>query len=115
MARNINSTNDNIGRYSQGGETERYPNRLGWWERRPFSESVSDKTITLSHRYNRRPDILSTDLYGTPHLSWLILQMNNIVDINEEFITGVELRIPTQSRVQLEILTQETGGVTPSV
>ncbi len=108
--RNSNSTDEQNSRYVQGGETDRLPNRLDWWERRNFDRRDDDIKLTLSIRYNLRPDLLSFDLYGTPNLAWLILQYNNIVDINEEFITGKQIVVPSEPRVQSEILTKQPGG-----
>ena len=107
------STESRRSRYVQGGATEVYTNRLGWWERRDLSKSDDDVTIVISKTYDKRPDLLATDLYGTPILQWLVLQYNNILDINTEFVTGKELTLPTDERVIIELMNQPVGGVVP--
>jgi hypothetical protein len=111
-----NAVDNAKSRYTQGGDTETFNRRLGWWERDLDSlrEDDSDEFITLSTKYNLRPDLLAVDIYGSSLLGWLILQFNNIVDINEEFITGKTLRLPTQQRVLFDFLNKRTGGISPA-
>lgn len=111
MARTNNSADNGLSRYVQGGDVERYPNRLGWWERRVIERAEDDIPITLSNSFDKRPDLLAFTLYGKPNYGWLILQYNNIVDINEEFVTGKEILVPSPARVSLAIMTNQPGGV----
>lgn len=99
-------------RYTQGGETDVYRQRLGWWERdaETFQHDASDLFITIPRAYDRRPDRLAFDYFGRASLQWLILQYNNIVDINEEFVAGKQIRVPDPSRVSLTFLNKKTGG-----
>ena len=100
MARNsINNANS---RYSKGGVTETYPTRLGWWERFIFPTSTSDVDYTIESKYSKRPDLLSYDVYGTPSYMWVILQYNNILDINTEFVEGASIVLPAPQRVKME-------------
>jgi hypothetical protein len=94
-------------RYVQGGVTDVFPNSLGWWEKRVdiAKDQTSDINITLQKIYDRRPDLLSYYVYNRPDLKWLILMYNNIVDINEEFVAGAQLVLPSPTRVFTEILT----------
>lgn len=94
------------GRYVQGGSSEQLEDRIGWWDRRPFAPSVTDVTLTITTRYAKRPDLLAFDAYGKATLAWVILQYNNIVDINEEFIEGSQIQLPTRERVMTEFLTR---------
>jgi len=99
-----------ISRYTQGGVTDRYKTRVGWWERRIFTQSDNDRAeVILSHE-SRRPDLVATRVYGRPTLAWFVLQYNNIVDIETEFLAGAELRLPTERRLYLDFLTQPVGG-----
>jgi len=100
-------------RYTQGGETETYEKRLGWWERDidTFQPDVSDIIVTIAPQYDRRPDKMAFDFYGRSGLMWLVLQYNSIVDINEEFIAGKKIRLPEPSRASLTLLNKRTGGV----
>lgn len=106
-----NSIDDPNSRYVQGGVTDVYPNRLGWWERSPPVFATDDIMITsLAPKYNRRPDLLAYDLYGKAVLQWVVLWYNTIVDINTEFVTGATLRCPSSARLYSSILTSQTGG-----
>ncbi len=113
-----NSIDDPNSRYVQGGVTDVYPDRLGWWERTPPTFSSDDIMIpSLNPKYNTRPDLLAYDLYGKAVLAWVILWYNTIVDINEEFISGASIRCPSSARLFSSILTSQTGGnvvTTPS-
>jgi hypothetical protein len=108
------SDRQNSGRYVQGGSVEPYPNRIGWWERKPMEHDSSDVSFELTVKYNKRPDLLAYDLYGSARLMWLVLQFNNVVDINLEFITGKTLRLPTRSRVYSELLTKQVPLTIPT-
>jgi hypothetical protein len=90
-------------RYNKGGQTVSYPNRLDWWERYVFPISKEDVLYTIESKYNKRPDLLAYDVYGSPVYTWFILQYNNIIDINIEFVTGTMIRLPTVYRVKTEI------------
>lgn len=91
-------------RFTKGGQTVLNKNMLGWWERRIFTPHISDVSFELDMKYNKRPDLLAYDIYGTPALMWLVLQYNNILDINTEFVTGKTITLPTPTRVYTEIL-----------
>lgn len=104
------STNSASGRYVQGGSTEQYQNRIGWWERRTFERSSDDITITVTPRTAGRPDLIAFDIYEKANLQWFVLQYNNIVDINTEITPGTRLLLPTPARMQSTVMTQSTGG-----
>lgn len=97
-------------RYTQGGTTDRYQSRIGWWEKRRLTRNDNDWTVTILSHENKRPDLVAYRKYRRADLDWLVLQYNNIVDVETEFLTGVELRLPTERRVYLDLLTQPTGG-----
>ena len=114
----LNNSLDNAkGRYTQGGETEAFDQRLGWWERdlETLRQADDDLFIVIQPQYNKRPDLLAADFYGSTLLMWMVLQFNNIVDINEEFITGKEIRMPSTQRVLFDFLNKRTGGVAPRI
>lgn len=94
------------GRYVQGGVSDSFSDRIGWWERRILAKSSSDVAITITARYHKRPDLLAADLYGRPTDQWVILQLNNIVDINVEFVQGKQIVVPTKQRMNQEFLTK---------
>lgn len=98
------SINNRDGRYVQGGRTHQLADRMGWWERTNLARSDTDVTVTIQSKYHRRPDKMAFDVYGKASLMWLILQYNNIIDINEEFVTGATIILPTPSRARAELL-----------
>lgn len=100
----VKANTQSQGRYVQGGKTDDFGNKLGWWERKVFNYSYSDVTLVLPSKYNRRPDLLAFDLYGKAGLQWFILQYNTISDITE-FESGLLLTLPTRSRLLSEMLT----------
>ena len=110
-----NSVEYQYSRYVQGGLTDRYNNRLGWWERDLdlLVEDDTDVFITIAPKYDKRPDLLAADYFGSTLLMWLVLQFNNIVDINEEFIAGKRIRMPATQRVLFDFLNKPTGGIPP--
>lgn len=93
-------------RYSQGGDIDVFINRLGWWEPYDLTENQNDDIFipSLPKVYAFRPDLLANDVYGKSGYDWVILQYNNIVDIQEEFITGATLILPSKSRVNIDIM-----------
>lgn len=99
------STGNREGRYTQGG-TSTQTDRLRWWERRIIPYSDDDMFIVISNRYHRRPDVLAFDMYRKAKYQWLVLQYNNIVDVNTEFVVGTTVRLPSLARVQREIMTR---------
>lgn len=90
-------------RYTQGGESVVLEKRIGWWERRIIEKSNDDIKFIIEKKHERRADKISNEVYGKSNLDWLVLQYNNIVDINEELITGKELLLPSPERVLFEI------------
>jgi hypothetical protein len=92
------------GRYSAGGTTESQPDRIGWWERKIFPRADTDVEIIITPKYALRPDALAFDLYGSSTLMWAVLQYNNIIDINTEFVEGVTLIVPTKARLLSQLL-----------
>lgn len=99
------------GRYGYGGGVVDLDARLGWWERKIFPKSPTDLTVVIEGKYVKRPDLLSYDVYGTSHLQWLVLQYNNIIDINVEFVDGNVVQLPAKSRVFTEILNKHSQAL----
>ena len=61
-------------------------------------ETLSDKTLSfiLQPKYDRRPDILANDLYGSPRLWWVFVHYNRdvIKDPIMDFKSGIKLVAP---------------------
>lgn len=100
----LNSFNSKNSRYRFGGQTAlRKPGQLGWWDRGNVrkNSSFTDITLTITPRYAGRPDLVAYDYLGSTTYMWLVLQYNNIVDINEEFVVGKELQLPAAESLSL--------------
>jgi hypothetical protein len=108
------STNKRRSRYTQGGSTDVFPDRLGWWERRTIRQRDDDNFRTITGQEAGRPDLIAFNAYGDASLAWLVLQYNNIVDNVVELAEGTEIRLPPKERVSLSILTGSVGGVIQS-
>jgi len=100
-------------RYAQGGNTDQFSNRLGWWERFDLTDNHDNDIVIdkLPKTYEKRPDLLAFDVYGRSDFDWVILQFNNIVDIEEEFITGSRLVIPNKMRVNVDIMSNSSRNI----
>ena len=104
------STNNRLSRYVQGGLTDQYSNRAGWWERYPLEKRPDDIRHTITSTEAHRPDLIAYNEYGKATLQWLVLQYNAIVDQNTELNAGDVILLPTQRRVMIEIQTHPVGG-----
>jgi hypothetical protein len=102
------SVNRPKSRYSQGGTTEVLKNRIGYWDRRVFPTDSTDIVITLDNQYHRKPWLVAYDVYKDVELMWFILQYNNILDVDTEFVTGTVLRLPTTYRLRIGLLSRGT-------
>jgi hypothetical protein len=93
------------GRYLVGGDTDVFANRLGWYERdlSILERQLDDVTYLITKDREFKPSLVSYDVYKTTELEWLVLMYNNIVDINEEFVTGKYLQLPSYSRALYQI------------
>jgi len=99
-------------RYTQGGTTDVYPNRTGWWERRKIEKDDTDMIFEVQPDEAKRPDLIAAHAYDRDNLGWVVLQYNNIVDIETELLTGKVLRLPSLRRLTLDVLSRQTGGNT---
>lgn len=62
-----------------------------------------DIVVTLTQEFLQRPDLLSSQYYGTPDLWWVILEFNGISDPLFGLKLGQVIRIPAFERVQAAI------------
>ena len=107
---NKNSLRKRTSRLLQGGETEVFENRLGWYEKRNDIEKdrYDDITFTITKRFEYKPWLLSQIYYDREDLDCVILEYNNIVDIMEEFVVGRTIKIPPKNRVNYSLITKST-------
>lgn len=108
---NTKSTDNRNSRYVQGGTTELYSNRTGWWERRVFERQDDDIRFIVGNSEARRPDVISQAVYGKAIYAWLVLEYNNIIDVETELLSGAELFLPSKQRLILDIITKAPGGL----
>ena len=100
----INSLTSTTSRYTQGGKTVKFADRMGWWERRNIPPHDTDVYVEITPRYHKRPWMMAHDYFGDPQLDWVILQINAVLDISEDFVTGKVMRVPSKQRLLYEIL-----------
>ena len=74
---------------------------LDWWNALTIIGSNTDIIVTLNARYNRRPDLLSNDLYGTPGYWWVFAVRNPdiIKDPIFDMIPGITIYAPDKSNI----------------
>lgn len=109
MATTKDSSQQRYSRYAQGGKVEKFVNRLGWWERTVYARQPDDLVIMIERKFHKRPDLLAHHLYGRANLMWVLLQFNNIIDIETEFVHGRIITAPSFSRLTTSILTGSIG------
>ena len=93
------------GRYTKGGKTDKFPTRLGWWERNLsfLDRQLDDIAYQITDADAYRIDLISYSVYNKADLGWVILQYNNIVDIMEELSPGKIILLPSSQRVLTDI------------
>jgi len=73
---------------------------LDFMEYRDIPADDSDQALSVSSKFNQRPDLLSNDLYGTPDLWWIFIVRNpdQMVDPIYDLVAGLEIYVPTKQR-----------------
>jgi hypothetical protein len=63
--------------------------------------SDNDEYYTIENKYDRRPDLLANEVYGSTKLWWIFTKrnMNLIQDPINDFRAGLMIRIPQKSSV----------------
>jgi hypothetical protein len=107
---NKSSVKKKNSRYLQGGTTDVFKERLGWWEKRTdiLVDQIDDIEFTITKRYEHRPYLVAKIFLGREDLEWLVLQYNEIVDVMEEFVAGRTIRIPSKNRTEFSIIIKPT-------
>ena len=69
---------------------------------RPVPAQKDDFKYTIENQYNRRPDLLAYDLYGSSQLWWIFVQRNMDVlkDPIYDFVAGTVIFCPKKSNLQ---------------
>ena len=81
---------------SQGKET------LNILNKRLFAFEPDDILYEIDSFYDKRPDLLSHDLYGTSKLWWVFMHRNMdvLTDNIWSFTAGTEIRIPKKPTLE---------------
>lgn len=88
--------------------TSRYvntPNKdyyLDLWNPVTIDASANDIVLTISSAHDKRPDLLSASLYGTPRYWWVfaIRNKNILIDPIFDFKAGTVISVPTKDRIE---------------
>lgn len=70
---------------------------LDIWVPRSVTKGEFDKIAIIPPSFDRRPDLMSQQEYGTPRLWWLFCLRNPdlLIDPIEDFVAGLEIYIPS--------------------
>lgn len=73
---------------------------LDIWKQPNISLNDSEE-IVIDQRYDRRPDLMAYDTYGTPNLWWVFAVVNKdtLIDPTEDFIAGKKIIVPANNEV----------------
>lgn len=72
---------------------------LDFYEAREIPELDTDRRLTLDPKYEKKPHLLSYDLYGTSRLWWVfaVRNPNVIKDPIFDFVEGIEIFVPERN------------------
>lgn len=84
--------------YATGQGTE----TLGILSKRLFAFEPDDILYEIDSFYERRPDLLAHDLYGTAKLWWVFMHrnMDTITDPIWDFVAGTQIKIPKKTTLE---------------
>lgn len=96
-----------LSRYTGGIVTTSRVNKEFLVLRSPLALEKADDDIfiAITQQVVQRPDLLSTSVYGTPDLWWVIYEFNKIYDPLFGLSAGMILRVPTLDRVLAALAT----------
>lgn len=102
----MKSTDLTSSRYSHSGEgkTEFDGRFLKFYKKNPILPADDDMLFVVTPEYENLPDLISFKFYGTERYMWVILLRNNIANPLLDITTGKRLFIPSQTRLNSEIL-----------
>lgn len=88
-------------RYAQGLVATNRSNQPFIVLRRPLNlEPAEDDTfVSVTQEYTKRPDLLSSKVYGTAELWWVIYEFNGIMDPLFDLKIDQVIRLPSIDRV----------------
>ena len=76
-------------------------NFLDLMNHREIPEDATDELLTIDVKFNKRPDLLSYDLYGTPNLWWIFTVRNpdQLIDPIYDLVTDLDIYVPSKKRL----------------
>jgi Base plate wedge protein 53 len=82
--------------YYGTAQVTKYVNYLDFWKGVYILPQSTDSLVKLDARYHIRPDLLSSEVYGTPNLWWIFMLRNpNVIkDPIYDFVTGIMIYVP---------------------
>lgn len=88
--------------YSSTPQISDYLDYLDYWNGPSVPVSNDDTVMILDSKYNKRPDLLSFDMYGTPQLWWVFIMRNPDVirDPIYDFLTGITIYAPSKDNLK---------------
>ena len=91
--------------YLNTKQLSKYVDYLDFWQASYIPASSNDILISLDPKYNKRPDLLSYDLYGTPQLWWVFAMRNpdTIKDPIYDFKAGAVIYAPSKDNIGIYI------------
>ncbi len=107
----MKSTDRRNSRYIQGGTTDLFANRIGFWQRRTFPKHETDVKFVIDARCDQKPWLVAHDKYGDVELMWFVLQYNTILDVTTEFVAGKTISLPIPSRVFMDLLSGNANSI----
>lgn len=98
-----NSLNNKRSRFVSGGETASNGDALGWWTPTVYNKSTNDYDVLITPQLAVRPDIIAYIAYGTPLLSWFVLQYNDIIN-PLDLVEGRTIQLPSPTSILTKLL-----------
>lgn len=83
-------------------QSVKYLDYLDLWPGITIPPNSNDTLMTLDPKHDKRPDLLSYDLYGTPQLWWVFMVRNPDVirDPTYDFVTGITIYAPSKDSLK---------------
>lgn len=91
-------------RYATGGQTTSNGRFLGYYDKQNIAPASDDVPWVIEVPFENRPDLIANRFLGNPRLAWVILLRNDILNPLTELTAGKTISIPSNNRVQSEIL-----------
>jgi hypothetical protein len=78
----------------KGFEVKNLPSAPGWENIGTRFKDTPSNIAIIPNGMEGRPDLIANKIYGTPHLWWVILAANDIIDPFEELLAGKKIKLP---------------------